>query len=207
MGSNSCGVRASRDCQPVNQHQTTRSLLQIPVRLSDNLVLHPAIFARSIDGRRQKVERAEQALEADAATQPQYPGARGAGPQAADPPGGDGMQVRLLRFGAIEVDGSEYESDIVIESGRVGERKKKPSKPYRDQFGHTPLSIDEAIPWGGGRLIIGTGAYGSLPIMPEVLEEALRRGVDLTAIPTEDACRMIESLDRSEVNAILHVTC
>ena len=117
------------------------------------------------------------------------------------------MQVRLLRFGAIEVDGSEYESDIVIESGRVRERKKKPSKRYRDQFGHTPLSIDEALPWGGGRLIIGTGAYGSLPIMPEVLEEALRRGVDLTAIPTEDACRMIESLDRSEVNAILHVTC
>ena len=37
-------------------------------------------------------------------------------------------------------------------------RKKKPSKPYRDEFGHTPLSADEELPWGGGRLIIGTGA-------------------------------------------------
>ena len=46
-------------------------------------------------------------------------------------------------------------------------RSKKPSKPYRDRFGHTPLSADEELPWGERRLIIGTGAYGSLPIMPE----------------------------------------
>jgi hypothetical protein len=117
------------------------------------------------------------------------------------------MQVRLLRFGSIEVEGREYEHDIVIEGGRVRKRKKKPSKPYRDEFGHTPLSADEELPWGGGRLIIGTGAHGTLPIMPEVLEEAGRRGVNLAAIPTEDACRLIASLDRREVHAVLHVTC
>jgi hypothetical protein len=117
------------------------------------------------------------------------------------------MQVRLLRFGSIEVEGQEYESDIIIEGGRVRKRKKKPSKPYRDDYGHTPLSADEELPWGGGRLIVGTGAYGSLPIMPEVLEEARRRGVDLAATPTEDACRLIASLDPSEVHAVLHVTC
>ena len=44
MGSNSCGVWASSDRQPVDQHQTTRSLLQVPVRLSYNLVPHPAIL-------------------------------------------------------------------------------------------------------------------------------------------------------------------
>lgn len=117
------------------------------------------------------------------------------------------MQARLLRFGSIEVEGREYENDIVIDGGRVRQRKKKPSKPYRDQFGHTPLSADEQLPWGGGRLIIGTGAYGSLPIMPQVLEEARRRGVELAAIPTEDACRLIASRDRREVYAVLHVTC
>jgi hypothetical protein len=117
------------------------------------------------------------------------------------------MQVRLLRFGSIEVDGREYQNDIVIEGGQVRKRKKKPSKPYRDEFGHTPLSADEELPWSGGRMIIGTGAYGSLPIMPEVLQEARQRGVDLTAMPTEDACRLISSLDRQDVNAILHVTC
>lgn len=44
-------------------------------------------------------------------------------------------------------------------------------------------------------------------MMPEVVEEAARRDVDLTAIPTEDACRLIASLDGPEVHAVLHVTC
>jgi hypothetical protein len=106
------------------------------------------------------------------------------------------MQVRLLRFRSLEVEGRQYEKDIVIEGGRVRKRKKKPSKPYRDEFGPTPLSADEELLWGGGRLIIGAGAYGSLAIGPRVLEEARRRGVDLSALPTEDACRLIASLDQ-----------
>jgi hypothetical protein len=117
------------------------------------------------------------------------------------------MDVRLRGFGSIEIDGREYEHDIVIDAGQVRERKKKLSKPYRNQFGHTPLSADEALPWGGTRLIIGTGVYGSLPVMPEVTEEANRRGVDLTAIPTKDACQLIGSLNPNEVHAVLHVTC
>ena len=117
------------------------------------------------------------------------------------------MKVRLLGFGSIEVDGRRYEHDIVIDGGRVRKRSKKPSKRYRGGFGHTPLSADEELPWGGRRLIIGTGAYGSLPIMPEVVEEAARRYVDLAAIPTEDACCLIAGLDGREVHAVLHVTC
>jgi hypothetical protein len=42
-----------------------------------------------------------------------------------------------------------------------------------------PLSAAEEIPWGGSRVIIGTGAHGALPIMPEVVEEAARRHIDL----------------------------
>jgi hypothetical protein len=117
------------------------------------------------------------------------------------------MEARLLRFGSIEVEGREYKHDIVIDGGEVRKRSKKPSKRHRDEFGHTPLSADEELPWGGNRLIIGTGAGGSLPIMPEVIEEAGRRGVDVTAIPTEEACRVITSLNRREVHAVLHVTC
>ena len=117
------------------------------------------------------------------------------------------MKARLLGFGSIEVDGREYDHDVVIEGGRVRKRSKKPSKPYRRGLGHTPLSVDEELPWGGSQLIIGTGVHGSLPIMPEVTQEAGRRGVVLTATPTEDACRLIASLDSREVHAVLHVTC
>ena len=117
------------------------------------------------------------------------------------------MDVRLLGFGAIEVDGQRYEHDVVIDGGEVRKRKKKPSRPYRGEYGHTPLSAAEELPWGGSRLIVGTGAYGSLPVMPDVLDEAGRRGVDVDAVPTVDACRLIASLDARQVHAVLHVTC
>lgn len=117
------------------------------------------------------------------------------------------MDVRLLGFGAVEVDGLKYGHDIVIDGGEVRKRKKKPSKRYRNEFGHTPLSAAEELPWGGDRLIIGTGAHGSLPITSDVLDEARRRGVDLAAVPTIEACRLLAGLDSSQIHAVLHVTC
>jgi hypothetical protein len=117
------------------------------------------------------------------------------------------MKVRPAGFGSIDVEGHRYDHDVVIDAGRLRKRKKSPSKKYRSDFGHTPLSADEDIPWGGTRLIIGTGVYGSLPVLPGVTEEAARRGVDLTVVPTEDACRLIAGIATSDVNAVLHVTC
>jgi hypothetical protein len=117
------------------------------------------------------------------------------------------MKARLLAFGSIEVDGRSYDHDVVIDQGTVRKRVKKPSKPHRASYGHTPLSADEEIPWGGSRLIVGTGAYGSLPITPDVNQEAGRRGVELVVMPTAEACGLIADLDRRDVNAILHVTC
>jgi len=56
-------------------------------------------------------------------------------------------------------------------------------------------------------LIIGTGAHGSLPVMAEVVEKAARRNIDLVAVPTDQACRLISGLEPGEVRAVLHVTC
>jgi hypothetical protein len=117
------------------------------------------------------------------------------------------MRAELVAFGEIEIEGDRYSHDVVIEAGRVRKRSKKPSKAYCDQYGHTPLSAEEAIPWAGGRLIVGTGAYGSLPIMPQVHEEAARRDVEIVAVPTKEACKMLGDLQAEQVNAILHVTC
>src|SRR5205814_4107919 len=73
------------------------------------------------------------------------------------------MKARLVKFGEIEVEGKRYTHDVVIDGGKVRKRKKGPSKQFREKFGHTPLSAREEIPWGGKRLIIGTGAHGALP--------------------------------------------
>jgi len=117
------------------------------------------------------------------------------------------MKARLVSFGVIEIEGRRYEHDVVIEGGRIRQRDKKPSKRFRDRFGHTPLSNEEAIPWGGRTLVIGTGASGQLPIMAEVLAEADRRGIDLVVEPTREACLVLGTRPAREVHAILHVTC
>ena len=69
------------------------------------------------------------------------------------------MDFGKFHFGRIEIDGVIYERDVVIDRGRTRKRKKKPSKRFREEFGHTPLSIEEEIPWKCQRLVVGTGGY------------------------------------------------
>lgn len=116
------------------------------------------------------------------------------------------MKVEDYSFGRICIDGRAYEHDVVIDRGKVSKRKKKLSKEFREQFGHTPLSLNEEIPWKCRRLVIGTGAHGSLPVMKEVKREAAKRHVDLIAQPTAEAIDLLDGLP-DDTNAILHVTC
>jgi hypothetical protein len=115
------------------------------------------------------------------------------------------MRFEAFSFGSIRIDGVTYEHDVIIDRGQVYERKKKPSKKFRDAFGHTPLSIEEKVPWKCKQLVIGTGT-GALPVMDEVKREAKRRKIKLLIVPTAKA---IQELKRNpdETNAILHVTC
>lgn len=116
------------------------------------------------------------------------------------------MRIEKFSFGSIRIDGVTYEHDVVIDRGQVRKREKKPSKKFRDAFGHTPLSTEEEIPWRCRRLVIGTGT-GALPIMEEVKREAARRKIQLLVLPTTQAIKeLMENFD-DETNAILHVTC
>lgn len=115
------------------------------------------------------------------------------------------MQIQDFSFGSIRIDGTTHEHDVVIAGGEIRKRKKKPSKKFRDDFGHTPLSVEEDIPWNCRRLIIGTGAYGKLPVMT-VKREARRRKIELLIIPTAHAIEELRQ-DTKATNAILHVTC
>jgi len=116
------------------------------------------------------------------------------------------MRFDRFSFGTIRVDGTSCEHDVVIDRGEVRKRKKGPSKQFGDAFGHTPLSIEEEIPWKCRQLIIGTGAYGRLPVMKEVKREAERLKVDLVVLPTSQAIDVLNKNPKA-TNAILHVTC
>lgn len=116
------------------------------------------------------------------------------------------MHFEAFSFGQIRIDGKTHGYDVVLDNGQIRKRHKKPSKPLRDAYGHTPLSIAEEIPWSAHRLVVGTGAHGALPIDPELPREAQRRGVELIALPTAEAISLLEE-DAGDTNAILHVTC
>lgn len=117
------------------------------------------------------------------------------------------MQAQLIAFGAIGIAGQRYTHDVVIDGGKIHQRAKKASKACRAADGHTPLSLAENLPWGGQQLIVWTGMYGRLPALPEVSQEAERRKVKLTAVPTEAACRLLADQKDQDVYAVLHMTC
>jgi len=116
------------------------------------------------------------------------------------------MKFQNLSFGSLQIDSSMYEHDVIIDRGEIRKRSKKPSQKFRDEFGHTPLSVEEDIPWSCARLVIGTGVYGRLPVMKEVRHEAERSKVELLILPTGEAMQILNK-GPANTNAILHVTC
>ena len=115
------------------------------------------------------------------------------------------MKFQQFSFGQIRIDGIEYDYDVVIDRREIRKRKKGPSKRFRESFGHTPLSLEEKIPWKCRRLVVGTGE-DALPVMDEVKSEAKRRKIELLILPTEEAMKLLNQQAKS-TNAILHVTC
>jgi hypothetical protein len=115
------------------------------------------------------------------------------------------MRFEAFSFGSIRIDGITYNHDVIIDRGELHKRKKKASKRFRDDFGHTPLSVEERIPWKCRSLVIGTGT-GALPVTDEVKQEARRRKIELRILPTAQALELLK-VARQDTNAILHVAC
>src|SRR2546421_10299651 len=116
------------------------------------------------------------------------------------------MRFTGYSFGSIRVDGVTYDHDLIIDRGKIRKRKKAASRKFRGEYGHTPLSVAEDIPWRCRRLVVGSGAGGALPVMPQVRDEARRRKVDLVVLPTAGAIGA-RAKGPAGTNAILHLTC
>ena len=116
------------------------------------------------------------------------------------------MKFTGFSFGKLRVDGDEYDHDLVIDRGEVRKRDKRPSKKYRSLYGHTPLSLDEDIPWKCERLVVGTGAGGRCRLWTR--SAARRNGghVELIDMPTEKALEIL-ARGPARTNAVLHLTC
>jgi hypothetical protein len=71
---------------------------------------------------------------------------------------------------------------------------------------HTPLSVEEEIPWRYQRLVIGTGTYGRLPVIEELKDEAQRRKIELLLLANRGGYpRAAERAQRCQCRASLDV--
>lgn len=111
-------------------------------------------------------------------------------------------------FGWVEIRGVKYDHDIIIHTdGSVSKRKKKLSKPYASEFGHTPLSAEELEFLGPEQpefVYIGTGQYGDLPVTPRAA--AVIAHFPHMVRPMPDIIPLMEK-DTRKYAALLHVTC
>ena len=118
------------------------------------------------------------------------------------------MHLESPTFGRILADGKIYDHDIVIyPSGKIGMRKKWISKK-KHGTSHK-LDPDELREYLGEEfdvLVVGTGMYGMLSLLPESRELLGNR--EVIEKPTPEAVRLFNELRKERrVLGIFHVTC
>src|SRR5262249_27778244 len=116
------------------------------------------------------------------------------------------MKWGKCKLGSLKIDGEKYTNDIILDRGELRRRRKKPSREFREQFGHTPVAVGKEIRWECKRLVIGTGMFGHPRVRDEVKAKVEKRGVELVVSPTPEAVQLLKDTP-ADTNAILHVTC
>ncbi len=118
------------------------------------------------------------------------------------------MKVEYPAFGKIAVDGKVYDHDVVVyPSGRIERRKKWLSKEkHGTSHKLDPDELREYMVEDFESLIVGTGFYGYLSLLPE--SRSLVRGKEVYELPTAEAVKLFNEVHRRKrVLAIFHVTC
>ena len=115
------------------------------------------------------------------------------------------MSIDSYRFGRITVDGRDYTSDLIISPDGVDDS-------WWRQKGHEVSCEDLEPVWKANPevLIIGTGAYGVMKVLPEADRLMRERCAEVHVLPTTQAWKRYNELaaqgDRRVV-AALHLTC
>lgn len=106
-------------------------------------------------------------------------------------------------FGEIVIDGKSYSADVIILPDRVIDNW------WRDE-GHKlcPADLWEVVQAGPEVLVVGTGYYGAMEVLPETYDYLQQKGIELRVERTAQACQLYNRLRASRrVAAALHLTC
>jgi hypothetical protein len=114
------------------------------------------------------------------------------------------MQIESYSFGRIVIDGTEYDSDVIIFPDHVTPHW------YRIE-GHSldPGDLAEVLAFSPDILIVGTGAAGVMKIPPETKGFLKEHQITLIAEKTAAACKTFNKYlaQDKKVAAALHLTC
>ena len=111
-------------------------------------------------------------------------------------------RIEGYRFGRLLVDGEEQAKDVIVLPERVLTNWWR-----AEGHGLVLADLEEVLEELPAHLIVGTGAYGRLRPDPKTLDELRERGVEVEALPTEEAVRRYGELDPGRTAAALHLTC
>jgi hypothetical protein len=108
------------------------------------------------------------------------------------------------RFGQVVVDGQTYERDLLIFPERVA------ANWWREK-GHELAVADltDVLADPPEVLVVGTGRYGRMAILPETEQALASQGVQIIAQPTASACQTFNQVTAEGRRAVaaLHLTC
>jgi hypothetical protein len=111
-------------------------------------------------------------------------------------------RIEDYSFGHVVVDGEEHTKDVIVFPQRVvGEWWR------RDGHSLVIEDLSEVLHELPERLIVGCGAHGRLHPAPSVIEALERRGIEVEALPTDEAVRAYERSNPASTAAALHLTC
>ena len=113
------------------------------------------------------------------------------------------MQIDSYDFGHIVIDGISYKNDLLIWPDKI-------KADWWRQESHLLRVSDvaEALAVHPEVLVVGRGQPGNMQVDLELAAFLKEKGIDLVAVPTREACRIINSLaGKRRLAAALHLTC
>ena len=114
------------------------------------------------------------------------------------------MRIESYRMGQIVIGGRTYRRDVLVFPDRVD------TSWWRVRSHELAVADLEAVLTDPPEvLVVGTGRYGRLAVLPETEEALAARKVQIIAQPTKSACQTFNQLVSAgrRVVAALHLTC
>ncbi len=113
------------------------------------------------------------------------------------------MHIDSYDFGVIVINGTSYRQDLLIWPGKI-----KTDWWRREAHVLQVDDVAEALAAAPEVLVVGMGQPGRLQVDQELAAYLKDKGIDLVAVPTQEACRIINRLaGKRRLAAALHLTC